>query len=640
MRDTERFLTAGPGAARYPRLFAPLSIGSVRLANRFAMAPMTTNYAATDGSVTQELIDYLEARAKAGFGLIITENIGVHPSGRVMPRMVMGHHDALVPGLSRLAETLQRHGTRVFAQLSHCGRQSRSAFTGGTLVAPSAIACPVNREVPHALNASEIVALVDAFADAAARMDAAGFDGIELHGAHGYLIGEFLSAYSNRRDDEWGGTRDKRMRFLREIIAAIRRRTQLPLCVRLSADELVPLGNRIDDSLAIAQVLCGDGVQAISVSAGVYESFNALSMVSGEAEGKWLDFAAQMRRALPATVAVMGVGRIRHPDVAEHALAQGWCDLPLFGRAAIADARIPEKAASAAQPLDACLCCNVCLGRSARPQSICPVNPAVGREAAFSEGLARPLDAQLTFVGGGLAALTAAWIAAARGADVELCAGEAALGGMLAQRACVPGQQEWSETVHAAWVRTLAAGVRLVAEPGPGRQVVQVHRLEPVGGATAALCAGAGSPSVYRVLDGTLPIDCSAAYDVHGDDLASVDAALVLARAGARVRLVSTGRIAWDAHPGYRSLGALSLRSHGVAIVAPDLADASAAGAHRIVGRSHGLEPAPAAAAPITHAPVLDAWEPSAMTTGVYAAAAWALELSPFPQPTPEGDRR
>lgn len=628
-----RALDGAGGAPRYPRMFSPISIGSARLPNRFAMAPMTTNYADTDGAVTDELIAYLAARAAGGFGLIVTENIGVHPSGRVMPRMLMGHEDRLVPGLARLAQALHANGARVFGQISHCGRQSRSAFTGGQLLAPSAIPCPINREMPHALADDEIPALIRAFADTAARLDAAGFDGIELHAAHGYLIGEFLSPYSNHRSDAWGGTPAKRMRFLREIVAAIRARTALPLSVRLSAEEFVAGGNTLDDTLPIAQALAAEGVAAISVSVGVYESFNALAMVSGEAEGKWLALAAAMRRALPAEVVVFGVGRIRSPEAAERALADGCCDIPLFGRSAIADATIPNKAAGIDPlPVAACLSCNMCLGRSAKPETICPVDPAVGRDRAFAAALARRSDARITVFGSGLAALTLAWMAARRGADVELCDEAAELGGMLGQRARVPGQQELGETVQAAWVRAQVAGVRRVAQAQAARIRIATRRYEPISACHASMGdAGAEPLTVYRILDGSHAIVPGNVYYVLGDDLAGTDAALLLAARGAVVKLVSpSARLAWDAHPGFRVVARHALERHGVPVLAalPEAAALEPA-ALQVPGLWHGQAADDDAAwrcdGNAAGAALLldEAWEPAVMTRGVYAAAEW-----------------
>lgn len=609
----------------FPRMFSALSIGSVRLANRFAMAPMTTSYANAAGEVTPALVDYLVARARGGFGLIVTENLGVHASGRVMPRMLMADRDALVPGLASLARALQTCGTRVFAQLSHCGRQSRPAFTGGELVAPSAIACPINRVLPRALAGDEIRAMVRTFADAAVRVAEAGYDGIELHGAHGYLIGEFLSAYANQRDDEWGGTPERRMRFLREIIAAIQARCQLPICVRMSADELVTGGNNIDDTLRIAQVLAADGVAAISVSAGVYESFNALSMVSGDVAGKWLPLSAQIRRVLPEAVKVMGVGRIRSAEAAEQALAAGSCDIPLFGRAAIADPLIPARAAGRVSgPVIACTYCNICLGRSARPETICPMNPAVGRDAAFAADLAVPSRAKLAIQGGGLAALTAAWIAASRGADVELRCDEARLGGMLAQRGRVPDQAELADAVHAAWWRARDAGARLLppqdADAADGdRMRVTVRAFEPL----SAASIDESALSVYRILDDSHVPDPARPYVIVGDDLAAVDAALKLAAAGASVRLLSLkGALAWDAHPGFRALGRQGLERMGVTLGAAD--EVPQPGTIRVTARLQGSPPPPAAA---DTPPIADAWDAASMSSGVYAAVAWATSV-------------
>jgi len=612
----------GAGVMAFPRMFSPITIGNVRIANRFAMAPMTTNYAGADGQVTQELIDYLGERARGGFGLVITENMGVHGSGRVMPRMLMADSDGQMSGLGRLAQALKAHGTRVFAQLSHCGRQSRPEFTGGTLVAPSAVACPINRVLPRALAEDEIRQIISFFVAAAARVAEAGYDGIELHGAHGYLIGEFLSAYANRRDDAWGGTPERRMRFLREIVAAIRARCNLPLIVRLSADELVEGGNHIEESLRIAQVLADDGVDAISVSAGVYESFNALSMVSGDVAGKWLPLAAQVRRALPRDVAVLGVGRIRDAQMGEDALAQDLCDIPLFGRAAIADAYIPVRAAGRMPgPQIDCLFCNVCLGRSARPETICPVNPAVGRDAAFAAALAKPSQTKLAIEGGGLAALTAAWVAAARGADVELYCDEARLGGMLGQRATVPQQGELARPVAGAWARAKAAGVRLRAPgetPATDRVQVTARPLEPL---TDNAADTIGALNVYRILDGTHVPQANRDYTVIGDDLAAIDAALKLAAGGARVRLLSVkGQLGWDAHPGFRALGREGLALLQVAVGRAD--EVIEPSVIRVIGRLQGTPSQETGATLIE-----DAWDAESMTRTVYAAADWAASV-------------
>jgi 2,4-dienoyl-CoA reductase-like NADH-dependent reductase (Old Yellow Enzyme family) len=326
---------------RFPHLFSPLKLGRLSLPNRFAMAPMTTNYAGPDGGVTPRLCDYLTARGSGGYSLIITENMGVHASGRVMPRMLMADEDKHIAGLARLADAIHATGVRTIAQISHCGRQSKSKFTGMPLVAPSAIPCPLNREMPRALALEEIAQMERAFVAAARRVEAAGFDGVEIHAAHGYLASSFLSAYSNHRTDAYGGSLENRMRFLLNIVDGIRRHSDITLTVRISADEFVEDGNTLEQTTVIARTLEMHGVSAISVSVGVYESFNTQSMVSGEAEGRWLPLAGAIARGL--AIPVFGAGRIKRAQVAEAAIARGDCALPLFGRPAIADAELPRK---------------------------------------------------------------------------------------------------------------------------------------------------------------------------------------------------------------------------------------------------------------------------------------------------------
>ena len=524
-----------------PALQQPLVIGPVVLPNRFAMAPMTTNFACGRGLVTQQLVDYLQARARGGYGLVITENLGVHASGRVMPRMAMADRDECIEGLARLARGIQSHGARAFAQISHCGRQSRSKFTGQPLRAPSPIACPINRELPQALSSGEIVQAVQWFVDAARRVEQAGFDGVELHGAHGYLIAGFLSAYSNQRDDNYGGSLQNRARFLLDIVRGIKARCQMALTVRISADELVARGNTLVEAVQLARWLQEAGVDALSVSVGVYESFNAMSMVAGETPGQWLPLAAAIKQQV--RIPVMGVGRIHDAALAEQAVRSGWCDLPLFGRSAIADAELPRKALTGqAHTTLHCLACNVCLGRSARPETLCPMNPEVGREAWFDQVLCAPAPEpkQIVIVGTGLIALTAAWVAARQGHQVWLIERGPA-GGLQGLRAKVPQQAVYAQALAAARWRASSAGARLIApaDPLPAGDEYWVER---------APAAKDGA----QTLQGTeaLVLQC------QGGDL---PAAIVVQK-----------DLAVDAHPGYRALYRRHFAQLGVPVVQSD----------------------------------------------------------------------
>ena len=615
------------GAARFPNLFTPISIGRLQLANRFVMAPMTTNFAAADGSVTPELCEYLGLRGRGGFGLIVTENIGVHPSGRVMPRMVMAHEERFVPGLRQLVETVHATGARIQGQISHCGRQGRSKFTGRPLVAPSPIACPLNREVPHELTLDEIEELERAFVRAAVRVRDAGFDAVEIHAAHGYLVSEFLSAYSNKRGDRYGGALGNRMRFVLRVVDGIRRETgaHFPLTVRLSADEFVTGGITLPESTRIAKALESHGVDAISVSVGVYETFNTQSMVTGEPEGRWLTLAGDIKSAIG--IPVLGVGRVKRPEVAEQAIADGLVDLACFGRAAIADPDIPNKVARGEMHrIRWCLACNVCLGRSARPETICPVNPGVGHDGEFARVLSRRAapSRRIAILGSSMSCLTAAWVAASRGHRVVVYEPAGEIGGMQRWRAAVPGQAEYAETIEALKQRAAEAGVAFKHElPGDkDADTLWVLRRYQAG-------AG-GSNSSYAVLAGEFRPAAGTAMSVFGHDLASAEAALVLAEQGARVTLHSPkADIALDAHPGYRALDARLLLARRAQVLRrapspsgpPDPAEigGTAGGETVAYGEERGWD-YPYGKREGAAAFISDAYEPGAMTRGIYEA--------------------
>lgn len=627
-----------PGARRYPHLFSPFTLAGVRLENRLVIPGLTTNYGNPDGSVSDELCAYIACRARGGFGLITTENIGIHECGRVMPRMIMAHEDRFIPGLARLAKSIKAQGVPAFAQLSHPGRQTKSSIAGGELVAPSPIPCPINKEMPRALGLGEIEAMERAFIDAAVRLREAGFDGIEVHAAHGYLIAGFLSRYSNMREDAYGGSLANRMRFLNNIVDGVKSRlgAGFPLVVRISALELVDKGIEVPEAVEIGNVLARHGVDALSLSVGVYETFNQLSMVSGEPEGQWLDMAGEVRAgvALP----VVGVGRMIRASVAESALAAGKIDLAAFGRASMSDPDLPAKIAGGREDrIMVCAGCNQCLGRSARPRSICPVNPAIGRESRFRFGkVARPR--RVAVIGGAYAAMTAAWIAAAKGHHVTLDLDGQEPGGLMRLRARVPGQAIYGEVTRALMGRAARAGVKLGCGPTTRSDfdvVWTVIEFAP------ALGHGAGGlVPVVQALD--LLADCRPAAArravVIGDDLCAAEAAIVLAAGGSQVTLLSPAPdIAFDAHPGFREVSRRALAAAGASVAikvrAPFEERAIGRADLIVVGRDAAAgwddeiswrgddQPAPATGV------LKDAYEPGRLTRAIYEAVETAMAI-------------
>jgi 2,4-dienoyl-CoA reductase-like NADH-dependent reductase (Old Yellow Enzyme family) len=622
------------GHARFPKLFAPITLGPITLPNRFVVAPMTTNFANPDGSVGDSVHDYLVARARGGFSLVITENIGVHPSGRVMPRMLMGHDDSMLPGLRRLATSVHAAGAKLIGQISHAGRQTKTATTGLPLVAPSPIPCPLNREMPVELTLDQVRQFEQCYIDAACRLHKSGFDGVELHGAHGYLIAEFLSNYSNKRTDIYGGPLENRMRFLLNIVRGIRAAcpADFALCVRISAQEFVPDGIAIPEAIEIVKRLEAAGIDAISLSVGVYESFNRLSMITGDPEGQWLDMADQVRRH--TRLPVMGVGRIKRAEVAEQALERDQVDIPLFGRASFADPELPNKIASGrGGDIIWCNSCNICLGRSARPETICPVNPAVGREAMFEfHQAARPR--RIAIVGASWASLTAAWVAASRGHSVTVYDPSTGLGGIQDWRARVPGLGEFADSTIALVGRAKRAGVRFVhdtGEPADCDLVWAVRRYTPF--AANTLTGGRDALSSYEVLAAPERI-AGDEVALIGQDLATAEAALLLASRGKRVTLRCPARfIALDGHPGYRESTLKAYQQLGVTVETSFKGEIAQCEGALVIGEIGPAAPidSPEAQWTIPFPTVRvdqwidDAYEPNVLTRTVYEAADLAL---------------
>ncbi|MGC8777808.1 MAG: tRNA-dihydrouridine synthase, partial [Candidatus Caldatribacteriaceae bacterium] len=373
---------------RYPHLFSPGKIGKVELPNRVVMPPMATNLGSAFGEVTQELVAYYRRRARGGVGLIIVENAQVDMyQGRSLTSQIAVDKDKFLAGLRDLAEAIHAEGARVFLQIQHGGRQCTPSTTDGLPpVAPSEIPCKFLQVTPRSLTREEIRDLVDKFAQAALRAKLAGFDGVEIHAAHGYLINEFLSPYTNKRTDEYGGTLENRMRFLLEIVE--RSRTLLgedfAIGVRLSVDEFVPGGLRPEETREIARILEEAGIDYLSASCGIYESVSTIIEPMNFEEG-WRAYLAQALKEV-VSCPVIAVGVIRRPEVAERILAEGKADFVAIGRGLLADPDWVNKvSAGREKEINLCIGCNVgCIGELfANGKVHCAVNPWTGREFVF-----------------------------------------------------------------------------------------------------------------------------------------------------------------------------------------------------------------------------------------------------------------
>jgi 2,4-dienoyl-CoA reductase-like NADH-dependent reductase (Old Yellow Enzyme family)/thioredoxin reductase len=451
-------LRRGLTMEQFERLFSPIKIGTLELRNRFIVPPMATTLAHEDCTVSQALIDYWVARAKGGWGLLIVEFSSVDPLGKVGPCHPGIWNDGFVPGLKALTDAVHHYDVKIAIQISHTGRQTFPeiiAIPGAQPVSPSPIPCPIDRAMPRELSREGTYELIEKYGDAAVRAYDAGFDAVEVHGAHGYLIAQFMSAYSNKRTDEFGGSLHNRLRFPTEIVKNIRKKVgpSLPLLFRMSGEERIPGGRAIDESRVVAREMIRAGIDCIDVSVGVTGSAQFIIPGPVMPPGFLLSTSEEIKKAV--SVPVIAVGRINDPLLAEDALETGKADMIAWGRSSLADPELPHKVAEGR--LDDIAPCVACLQGCFRsfpfpgkPLSklgtTCLVNPFCGREGELQITPA-PMPKEVVVVGGGPAGLEAAWVAAARGHRVTLYERSHRLGGQYRIAAIPPFKQDIARAI-------------------------------------------------------------------------------------------------------------------------------------------------------------------------------------------------
>ena len=432
---------------KFKTLFSPIKIGTMKVKNRFVVPAMVTNFANPNGTVSRQLIDYWVARAKGGYGLLIVEATAVDPLGKALPLQSCIWDDKFIPDLKKLVDEVHKYDAKVAIQLHHGGRQTNHNVIGAQPVAPSPIPCPVDKEMPRELITEEVYELVEKFGDAARRARDAGFDAVELHGAHGYLIAQFMSSYSNKRMDKFGGDFTGRMKFPIGIIKNIRSKVEngYPVIFRMSGEENVPGGRTIDESRIVAKVMEEVGVNAVHISVGVHGSIPPCTIVpSAVAPGYNVWASEEIKKSV--NIPVIAVGRINDPLLAEDILETGKADMVSLGRESIADPEIPNKVASGViDEISPCIgCMQACVGYLHDPGVLkisCLVNPITGRERELKIEKAEEIK-KVIVVGGGPGGLEAAWILAKRGHNVTLYEKENILGGQFRIGAIPPTKQD------------------------------------------------------------------------------------------------------------------------------------------------------------------------------------------------------
>lgn len=437
----------------FSRLFSEGSIGSLRLSSRVLLPAMATAMAEPDYTIGERLIAYHALRAKNGCAMNITEFTAVHPSTH-FPRTPALYEDGFIAGLQNLAKAIHAQGGRLCVQLWHAGRQASTVSTGGQeLLAPSAIALGPGWETPREMTAEQIQEMVECFGDAALRAKRAGADAVEVHGAHGYLINQFFSAWSNRRTDDYGGSLENRARFALEILQNIRKKVGpgYPVLFRITAEERIPCPEAVRPKQAVelAKLAEEAGCDAIHVSIGGYcAMWDMIPSIEHE-PGFNVCNAKRVKEAVQ--IPVIAVGRINDPALAENILAEGYADFISMGRAQLADPEFVKKAREGrAEEIVKCIACNQgCIGRYGQSPHgahlTCLRNPACGHEFLKKYSMQKAENAKKVLIaGGGIAGLEAGRLLHMRGHQVTVCEKDKRCGGQFLLAGVPPHKQEIS----------------------------------------------------------------------------------------------------------------------------------------------------------------------------------------------------
>ncbi len=448
-------------------LFSPMCINKCEIPNRLVVSAMVVNYNNSDGTATEKYISYHEAKAKGGWGLIITENYAVNEHAMGYKYIGGLYNDDQIESHRQLTSRVHKYPTKIFCQLYHAGRQSNMYNNGGVVPkAPSPIPCSWMRQLPEALTVEEIHQIISDFGSAAKRAKAAGFDGVEIHAAHGYLIHEFLSPNSNKRTDEYGGVLINRLRILREIIESVRSNVgdDFPVTVRLSAFEFVEGGRSLFESRTIFRLVEEWGVDAIHVSSGMYGNGGIVSPMFMP-HGWITNCAAEAKKVV--RIPVITVNRINDPLHAEDIVSSGIADFVAMGRGSLADPDLPNKALSGdytrIRHCIGCLQgCIAMLGESVDNCVHCLVNPGLGHE--FETDMTPVSSPKRVFIaGGGPGGMEFAITAIKKGHNVTLFESTGELGGQFISAAYPPYKGDFATLT--AWqineLKLLGADIRL-----------------------------------------------------------------------------------------------------------------------------------------------------------------------------------
>ncbi|MGB3412422.1 MAG: FAD-dependent oxidoreductase [Microthrixaceae bacterium] len=470
---TEQSVLRAPGATQFPTLLSPLDRGRLHLKNRVVFPGHQTLLSA-GGIVGERMLGYYAERAMGGVGAVIVEGAAVHRTTVKFTDYLLAYDERIVASLDRLADRLGEYDCRTILQLAHSGSRMSTFDSRRELWAPSAVRSAISPEIPHAMSLDQIEELIEGYRASARNVARSRIDGIEIHSAHEYLLGEFLSPINNLREDDYGGSLENRMRLLMQVIDVVREEVgdEMVVGIRINGSDLISGGLESDDYVEICSIISGTGlIDYISVSAGTSADNNRIVPSMDWPQGLNVPLASAIRQRVD--VPVIAVGRIKRPEHAEQVLADGHADVVAEARALIADPEWVNKAARAPAEIRPCIGCNQgCFGFLYGNHPIsCTVNPAVGQERDFGIGTRRHrMRSRVLVVGGGPAGLEAAVAAAESGHEVILCERTDALGGQVLAASSIDTRKELREIVdfQIAEIARLGVELRMTTEVDHG----------------------------------------------------------------------------------------------------------------------------------------------------------------------------
>jgi len=492
-------------------IFSPKRIGALELPNRLIMAPMAVHLAPITGELPDDAKHYFLERAKGGVALIMLPSTGWARIDAAPPSVsyqrVPFYEEARTEDHKRLVEVLKEAGAKVGIQLNHRGRQATRKPFGYRPVAPSPVPWSQRAEVPESLSIPEIENLVERYGKAGAKAKNAGFDLVEIHAAHGYLISNFLSPDSNRREDKYGGEVEQRAKFLLDVVECVRNEVgkDFPISVRINGSDFTQAGIGIEESTKVARLLERSEVDLISVSAGVNGSYPLTIAPFYTEKACFLHLSEEIKKAVQTPVAV--AGRMDEKDLAQAALGEQKADFIAIGRGLLADPQLPVKwRENREESVTRCLACNTCIDAYWKGEGGCLVNPAMGREKTLELKQAGRSKV-IWVIGSGLAGLEASWRASARGHCVSLFEERREPGGQWILASKPPGKEHFRSLLDDLSRRVKESGVRTFF----GKKIESQEILE--GNPDAVILATGAEPPAIRI-PGLPPREQVSAWDI------------------------------------------------------------------------------------------------------------------------------